>query len=396
VIICLILYHLVPFRHDKVRQVQRKAPTSVFITQPDATIILMNLLEHEAKQLLKSAKIPTPASTLVVNGTTYTGTLPTVLKSQVPVGGRGKAGGILVVQTQAEAQKAINTLFNLEIKGHTPNTLLAEEKLAITRELYLSILIDRPSAGIKLIAHTNGGVEVEDNKNFMSWQLDYTEPDFDTLGQSLAEYYTLESHTFVLQDLIQNLFTCLKQNDATMIEINPLVLTAEDKLVAGDCKLTLDDAAAFRHPEWNFDAKPAEVNFVTINQDGNVATIANGAGLAMATVDAAYTAGLTPANFLDIGGGANTETLLKAFNKIVEYPNVQAIIINIFAGITRSDEVAKAIIAAQKQIAELPPLFIRLAGTNYQEAEALLTAENISIMPNLKSCLIAAKEVVHE
>ncbi len=356
----------------------------------------MNLLENEAKKILQNANIPVPISTLIQKGSPYTGPLPTVLKSQVPAGGRGKAGGILIVNTQEEADQALETLFNLEIKTFLPPSILAEEKLDITRELYISLLIDRASAGLKLIAHIEGGIEVEDQKNFASWPVDYSKPDFDTIGQALGDYYDLQEQTFALQDLIQNLFTCLKQNDATMIEINPLILTAQDKLVAGDCKLTLDDAASFRHPEWNFDAKPAEVNFVTINPNGNIATIANGAGLAMATVDAAYKADLSPANFLDIGGGANTETLLKAFNKIIEYKNLQAIVINIFAGITRSDEVARAIIEARKQIANLPPLFIRLAGTSYQEAAELLKADGISIMPNLETCLEAAKEVIHE
>ena len=289
---------------------------------------------------------------------------------------------------------ATEALFNLDIKGHLPTTLLAEEKLAIARELYLSLLIDRKTASMKLIAHTQGGVEVEDNKEFASWPVDYSKPDFDALGQELADYYDLQGQAFALQDLVEHLVTCFKQNDATLIEINPLVLTEDERLVAGDCKMTLDDAAAFRHPEWDFETKPAEANFVTINPEGNVATIANGAGLAMATVDAAYDAGLTPANFLDIGGGANTESLLKAFNKIIEYPNVQAIIINVVAGITQADEVAKAIIEAKKSISNLPPLFIRLAGTNYPEAEALLTSENIAIMPNLDACLQAAKGAI--
>lgn len=356
----------------------------------------MNLLEHESKSLLSKARIPVPKSTLITNNTPTLKTFPVVLKSQVPTGGRGKAGGIIVANSASEAQQAIGKLFQLPIKGFLPTTLLAEEKLTIQRELYISILVDRTSAGVKLIAHTNGGVEVEDNKDFMSWRVDYSQPNFDELGQALADYYNLPGQTFALQDLVQNLFTCLKTNDATLIEINPLILTASEKLLAGDCKITLDDSAIFRHPEWNFEIKPAEVNFVTINQNGNVATIANGAGLAMATVDAAYNAGLTPANFLDIGGGANNETLLKAFNKIVEYPNLQAIIINIFAGITRADEVAKAIIAAKQHITNLPPLYIRLAGTNYQQAEELLSAEDIAIMPNLQACLSAAKEVVHE
>lgn len=356
----------------------------------------MNLLEYEAKNILKAANIPIPDSTLITKGSSLPENLPVVLKSQVPTGGRGKAGGIIIANTEEETEKATQQLFELKIKDFLPTTLLAEEKLNIKKEFYLSMLIDRASAGIKLIAHTNGGVEVEENKDFASWLVEYSKPDFDTLGQALADYYDLQDQTFVLQDLVQNLFNCLKKNDATLIEINPLVLTAENKLVAGDCKMTLDDAALFRHPEWNFEAKPAETNFVTINENGDTATIANGAGLAMATVDATYNVGLTPANFLDIGGGANTETLLKAFNKILEYPNIKVIIINIFAGITRSDEVAKAIIAAQKGITNLPPLFIRLAGTNFKAAEDLLKAENISIMLNLESCLKAASEVIHE
>lgn len=352
----------------------------------------MKLLEHEAKTLLANSLVPIPASLLVTKYNPVLPEVPIVLKSQVPTGGRGKAGGIIVIEEINNLQPSIQALFNLEIKGFTPQTLLAEEKLNISKELYISILIDRASSAIQLIAHINGGIEVEDNKNFKTWSLN--NPNFDAIGQELATYYQLPGQTFVIQDLIQNLYKCFIKNDATLIEINPLVLTTNSKLIAGDCKITLDDAAAFRH-DWNFEDKPAEANFVTINPTGNIATIANGAGLAMATVDAAFEAGLQPANFLDIGGGANTETLLKAFNRIVQYQNVQAIIINIFAGITRADEVAKAIVAAKEQIPHLPPLFIRLAGTNHDAAVKILTDKGIVIMPNLQACLVAAKEVVH-
>jgi len=353
----------------------------------------MKLLEHEAKTLLSDSNITVPASSLVSKTNPNLPSTPTVLKSQVPIGGRGKAGGIIVVNETENLQPAIDTLFNLEIKGFIPQTLLAEEKLNIAKELYISLLIDRASSSIQLIAHIDGGIEVEDNKDFKIWSL--TNPDFDSVGQELADYYQLPEQTFAIQDLIENLYKCFIKNDATLLEINPLVITAEGKLIAGDCKMTVDDAAAFRH-EWNFEDKPVEANFVTINPTGNIATIANGAGLAMATVDAAFEAGLQPANFLDIGGGANTETLLKAFNRIVEYENLQAIIINIFAGITRADEVANAIVAAKEQIATLPPLFIRLAGTNQEAAVKILTDKGIVIMPNLESCLTAAKEVTHE
>jgi succinyl-CoA synthetase beta subunit len=178
-----------------------------------------------------------------------------------------------------------------------------------------------------------------------------------------------------------------------LIEINPLVYTSDKKLIAGDCKITLDDNAAFRHT-WDFEEKPAEANFITLDPNGTIATIANGAGLAMATVDAVHDAGMAPANFLDIGGGANTETLLRAFKRLGEYPNIKAIVINIFAGITRCDEVARAIIAAKKQINDLPPLFIRLAGTSFDQAALLLADERIPILATLEECLASAKQEV--
>lgn len=355
----------------------------------------MKLLEYEAKQLLKDAKIPVPKSETVKAGEMPTFSLPYVIKSQVPIGGRGKAGGIVVIESEDSVSDSLSKVFNLSIKGFTPQTLLIEEKLSIKKELYLSMLVDRTTSSISLLAHTNGGVEVEENHDFKNWTISYAGINAETIGQELADYFELPDQTFALQDLVENLYSCFTANDATLIEINPLVVTTDGRLIAGDCKMTLDDAAAFRH-DWNFEEKPAEANFVTIDPKGNVATIANGAGLAMATVDAAFEAGLNPANFLDIGGGANTETLLRAFKRIVEYENIQAIVINIFAGITRSDEVARAIIAAREQIENLPPLFIRLAGTNYKEAEALLTAERITIIPTLEECLSAAKEVVHE
>ena len=358
----------------------------------------MNLLEHESKTLLKNSSIPVPAGTLFSKTQIPTNLiLPVILKSQVPTGGRGKAGGILKVTTQQELQEKSQQLFQLAIKGYTPQTLLAEELLNIKKEFYLSLLVDRKTASLKLIAHTNGGIEVEAHKNFASWLVEYSgasREQYDQIGQEIADYYCLQDQTFALQDLIQNLVTCMKQNDATLIEINPLVLTQENKLIAGDCKITLDDAAAFRHPDWNFETAPAEANFVTINPDGNVATIANGAGLAMATVDAVYAAGLRPANFLDIGGGANVASLIKAFERILEITSVQAIIINVFAGITQADEVARAIIEARSQLADLPPLFIRLKGTNYQQAQAILKDANIELLLSLEACVAAAHTVI--
>lgn len=355
----------------------------------------MKLLEYEAKNILREAGIPVPKSSIVHTPTDVV-SLPTVLKSQVPVGGRGKAGGVKVIEDAADLKQAIGDILQLSIKGFTPRVLLAEEKLAIKHEYYLSIVIDKTSAEIQLMAHKNGGVEVEENdpNSFLVITLD--SKNAEAAGEQLAEHFNLPSQSFALQDMIENLYGCFIQNDATLLEINPLVYTADSKIVAGDCKMELDNAASFRHPEWNFEDVPADNNFVTLNEKGSIATIANGAGLAMATVDAVKSSGMAPANFLDIGGGANTESVLKAFRKIMEFPHIEAIVINIFAGITRCDEVAKAIIAAKKEMAELPLLFIRLAGTNFEEAVELLKLENITTLASLESCLDAAKEATSE
>lgn len=352
----------------------------------------VKLLEYEAKAILSASSIPIPKNYVADDSPVF---LPAVVKSQVPVGGRGKAGGIVIAQTEDEYTNAREAVSKVSIKGFQPKTLLAEELLAINREFYLSLLIDKQTASIVLMANKNGGVEVEENDEESFWKQSLgSHPDFDTIGQALAEYFDLPEQAFALQDLIQKLYSCFKENDALLLEINPLVLTKDDKLVAGDCKMELDDAASFRHLDWAFEAEKTESNFVTLNPEGSIATIANGAGLAMATVDAVADAGLMPANFLDIGGGASEATVLAAFKRLLEYKNLQVIIINIFAGITRCDEVAKAIISARDQLENLPPLAVRLAGTNYEAAAKLLAENNVTLQPSLASAIQTAQEIV--
>lgn len=349
----------------------------------------MNLLEYEAKKVFHSANIPVPLATLIKKGQEYTGPLPVVLKSQVPTGGRGKLGGVKLVESSVELNSTINTLFDLSIKGYLPSTLLAEEKLDIKHEYYLSLTINRSLGYIELITHKQGGIEVEENDTADFLRLELTDKNSDSVGEHVAEYLEREDQSFVLQDMIERLYNCFTQNDAILVEINPLVYTTSGKLVCGDAKIELDDAAAFRHLNWQFEENTQEANFVTLNETGNVATIANGAGLAMATVDAVSDHRLTAANFLDIGGGASTASVLAAFKRILLYPNISAIVINIFAGITRCDEIAKAIIAAKKEIPYLPPLYIRLAGTNYEAAATLLKDEGISLFSSLEESLAA-------
>lgn len=357
----------------------------------------MILLEYEAKSLLNTFGVPTPNGIIIRKGEAVPNTrLASVVKSQVPMGGRGKLGGIQVGTTADELSETIRKLFDLSIGTHTPQTLLMEQKLDIEREFYLSLLIDSQSAGIMIVAHPSGGIEVEDNDQHEFLSIPYVAGEENRIGESLAELFDLPEQVFVLQDMVRNLGRCFVENDATLLEINPLILTTNGDLVAGDCKMTLDDAAIFRHPEWHFETPADNNNFVELNPMGDVATIANGAGLAMATVDMVAVAGYTPINFLDVGGGASEELILDSFTRLQSYPHLKAIIINIFAGITRCDDVARAIVAAKSQFPKLPPLYIRLTGTNFEEAKDILKDAAIELQESLDSCLTKlTAEVVH-
>lgn len=353
----------------------------------------MKLLEYEAKDILEQYGIPTAPRVLYKAAAASSIPLPCVVKSQVPVGGRGKAGGIRVVSALEELRKAADEIGALSIKGFTPSKLLCESVITVEKELYLSLAINRSLSCVELIAHKNGGVEVESNDQDGFLRRELTKENADTLGAHLAELYDLPSKTFALQDLLQKLYGCFTKNDALLLEINPLVLTDDNRLVAGDCKMELDNAAAFRHPEWDFEEKVVNANFVTLNPSGTIATIANGAGLAMATVDAVEVAGLVPANFLDIGGGATTEKVVASFRQIMEFKNINAIVINIFGGIVQCDTVARAIIEAREQLPHLPKLYIRLSGNRSEEAAALLSQHGLPLYSNLTECLA---ELRHE
>ena len=354
----------------------------------------MKLLEYEAKSLLRQNGLPVPES-IIVDKTTNADVIqaPVVLKSQVPVGGRGKLGGVVIADDATAVAPAVEALFNLVIKGFTPSVLLAEQKLSIQREFYVCLLIDRNESTARLVAHKNGGVEVENNASNDFYNVAVDDTTIRQASMDVAAF--LDVPTLLVSPFVLDLYDAFKQNDATLLEINPLVLTDDNQLICADCKMELDDAARFRHHDWQFEEKPQSTNFVVLNNDGVVATIANGAGLAMATVDAVAAKALTPANFLDIGGGADAESILNAFKQIIEFPSVKAIVINIFAGITQCDEVAKAIIAAKEQLPQLPPLFIRLAGTHYEEAVDLLAQADIPTLATLDECLEAAKEAVY-
>ena len=348
----------------------------------------MKLLEFEAKRLLKKSSIPIPNGNVVERNSDFSRIkTPVVLKSQVPTGGRGKLGGVKIVRDKSDLLPILRQLFDLEIRGFRPNKLLAEELLDINREFYLSLIIDRDDAKIELLANKNGGIEIEDQSSEEFFRRELSPENFNNTADELADYLDVIEQTFVLEDIIKNLYRCFIDNDCLLLEINPLVLTRDKKFVAGDAKITLDDSAIFRHKDWTFDQKPSDSNFVTLSEKGTIATVANGAGLAMATVDAVERAGFSVANFLDIGGSATTEKIVECFAKINDFPNTSAVIINIFGGIVRCDDVARAIIDAKRQFAELPKLYIRLSGNHAAEARKLLTSENLGLYENLQSVL---------
>lgn len=352
----------------------------------------MNLLEYEAKGILQEFGIPVPKNTLVRPSDEVIPAAPIVLKSQVHTGGRGKAGGVRVIK-EGDTASAAKEIFALAINGELPNTLLAEEMIAIQSEYYLSLMVNRSNACIELVAHQEGGIEVESHLPGEFYRHEITPELVSSVGDNLADYLGLSEKSFALQDLLEKLYTCFVSSDALLLEINPLILTSGGELVAGDCKMTLDTAAGFRHSDWQFEQEPTSANFVTLNCEGTIATIANGAGLAMATVDAVKAAGLEPANFLDIGGGATVEGIVSSFKSILEFPNITAIVINIFGGIVRCDDVAAAILEARKQFRDLPKLYIRLSGTRSEEATLLLASEQLTLYPDLPSCL---EELVYE
>lgn len=337
----------------------------------------MQLLEYEAKSLLSHAGLPVPSGQVIQPGDAYhPSTFPLVVKSQVPVGGRGKLGGVRLVQNQDELETVIATLLQLDIKGYIPKSVLVESALDIDRELYVSLRLNRDMRRIEYLVSGDGGVEVESRTGSIAlFSLEDT-----SRYASIATLLQLEHDR--AYSFLKSLEDTFVTNDCLLLEINPLVVTGSGDLVCADAKVMIDDNARFRHPELPWQ----EVSPLT-PLGGTIGVIANGAGMAMSTMDTLYAAGGVPANFLDIGGGTGEEVFVNNLRAITALPGVTSIIINIFAGITRCDDIARGIIAATKQLSGLPPLHIRLEGTNRDEAVRLLRDANISIEPDLKTCV---------
>lgn len=344
----------------------------------------MNLTEHYAKSLLRENGLPVPASTLATKKRTPEDVVyPVVAKSQVPVGGRGKAGGIQVVDSHDQLAAVLEHIFELDIKGFKPSEILLEEKIETGRELYLSLRLNRDLRALEWMASPQGGVEVEENTGSI-----VTVPFGDAATDKIAQ--VLGVKTEIIRPILDGIAQTMMATDLLLCEINPLVEKTDGTLVCADAKITVDDNARFRQPNLPWPELPPS-NLKPLG--GNIGTIANGAGMAMSTMDTIVAAGGKPANFLDIGGGTGEKQFVSALEQIVALPGVNCVIVNIFAGISRADEIARGIISARKQIHNLPPLFIRLEGTNREIAVELLTDANIAIEPDLKTCVQKALEI---
>lgn len=316
-----------------------------------------------------------------------------IVKSQVLVGGRGKAGGIRLAKTPQEAEELATHILGMEIKGLKVRKVLIDEAVTIVKEIYLGITNDRAQRCPVMMASSEGGMEIEEvarktPEKILKVAIDPLLGLRDFQARDLAVSMDLpKEHWKVFINIAQGLWKAYQDNDGTLAEINPLVITADNRLLALDGKMVIDDNALYRHLDLTEtrdqdEEAPSEVEarkygLSFIKLDGEIGCMVNGAGLAMATMDIIKLFGGTPANFLDIGGGASSEKVAAALRIILADRNVKAVLINIFGGITRGDEVARGILTAIQEVKPKVPMIVRLVGTNAEEGRRLLANSNL-------------------
>ena len=382
----------------------------------------MNIHEHQAKQILEKYGAPVPKGVfgLSVNEAVEKAknleTKKYVLKAQIHAGGRGKAGGVKILDNLQELEKAANELFGKTLvthqtgpEGREVKRLYIEESSEIDKEFYLSCLVDRASSKIAFISSDQGGMDIEEVASKTPEKIITTKVDFndDISDKDCEEIIKI----FDLKDSAQNqgislikaIYKMFVNTDANMVEINPLILTKDNKIICLDAKVNFDDNALFRHPEIlelrDFNEEdPTEIEaskheLAYIKLDGSIGCMVNGAGLAMATMDIIKLYGKEPANFLDVGGGASKEKVAAAFKIILSDKNVKGILINIFGGIMRCDVLAQGVVDAAKEINISVPLVVRLAGTNFKEGKEILDSSGLKII-SANDLDDAAKKIV--
>jgi succinyl-CoA synthetase beta subunit len=369
--------------------------------------VKMKLHEYQAKELFRTFDIPVESGSFAPTADDALAVadqigLPIVLKAQVHVGGRGKAGGIKVVNTREEILPKAKEILSLEIKGLPVNKLYVAKTMDIQTEVYLSLLLDRGVSKLVFIGCADGGVEIEETAK--------TNPEkilrHELTRKELMEFDKEKARTFVQQlftevkfqdealEMMKNMGRLFIEKDASLVEINPLVITQDQKLIALDAKMLVDDNALMRHPDIEelrdmdsedqdeLDAKAAGLSFIRL--DGSIGCMVNGAGLAMGTMDIIKHFGGEPANFLDVGGSSDPKKVVIAFRMILKDPKVNCLFINIFGGITRCDDIAKGILQALQEIDVKVPIVIRLVGTNEKEGRALLEGTNLIVATTLE------------
>lgn len=375
----------------------------------------MNLQEYQSKRIFAQYGIPIPSGEVATTPAEARAIAErlggsVVVKSQVLVGGRGKAGGIKLAQDPAEAEARANDILGMDIKGLTVQKVLVDEASNIDSEIYLGAVLDRARRRVVLMASAEGGVEIE--------QVAAETPDKiitvavhpflglrDYQARILADGIGLpKEHVKAFIKIARGLYQAFVDQDASLAEINPLVITKENTLLALDGKMVLDDSALFRHKELvelaeDVDEDPSEqaaseAGLSYINLDGEIGCMVNGAGLAMATMDIVKYYGGEPANFLDIGGGAGAEKVTAALRIILADPNVKSVLINIFGGITRCDDVARGFLEARRQLDTQVPFVIRLVGTNEKEGRQILAEADVSNLYTAESLADAAQKAV--
>ncbi len=382
----------------------------------------MKIHEYQAKQILREFKVPVPEGYVAFTADEAVEAakkLPTdiaVVKAQIHAGGRGKGGGVKIAKSLDEVKRLAEQMIGMTLvthqtgpEGKVVKKVLVEQGVDIDRELYLGMVLDRTKSQLLMMASTEGGVEIEKvaaetpEKILKEW----VDP---ALGLQPFQARKLAFGLGLEGKQVNNavkfmmaLYQAFISKDCSLAEINPLVVTKQGEVLALDAKINFDDSALYRHPELlelrdldeeeplEVEASKYHLNYIKL--DGNVGCMVNGAGLAMATMDIIKLAGGEPANFLDVGGGANVETVRNGFKIILKDPNVKAILINIFGGIVRCDRVAKGVIEAVQTIDVNVPIVIRLAGTNAEEAAQLLNESDLEFVV-ANSLKDAAQKVV--
>ena len=370
----------------------------------------MNIHEHQAKEILREFGAPVSNGIVILSLSDIKNKIQRlkskefVVKAQIHAGGRGKAGGVRLVKNiadlEVEAKKMMGkTLITHQTgpQGKQVKRIYIEEASDISKEFYLSCLVDRESSKIAFISSTEGGMDIEkiaieNPEKIITTKIDLNDegPNNLQIEKVISMFNFSKSQKEVASKLIKSLYRILVEKDASLIEINPLIITKTNQIICLDAKMTFDDNAVFRRPEilklrdLN-EEEPAEIeaskyDLAYIKLNGSIGCMVNGAGLAMATMDIIKLYGKEPANFLDVGGGANKEKVIAAFKLILADKNVKGILINIFGGIMRCDVLAQGVVEAARQINLSVPLVVRLAGTNFKEGKEILDKSNLKIL----------------